>query len=70
MKYDAPGSNKVLKSYFECESQSQGHKVIVCHLKGRNWQSMHAKYEVSISNYSKVIVNDKSWQQKNRQIGK
>ena len=28
VKYYAPSSNKVRKSYFKCKGQSQGHKVI------------------------------------------
>ena len=46
------------------KSRSQGHWPW-CQLKGRHLWSMHAKYEVSISNFSKVIAKVKV---DNRQI--
>ena len=56
----SPRGNKVEKAIFsfKIKVKSQGHWPW-CHLKGQNWWSMHAKYEVSISYGSNVIAKVK-----------
>ena len=64
----APAATKSKRLFLEqrSKSRSQGHWHR-CHLKGHHKWSMHAKYEVSTSNGSKVIANVKIDNRQNKQ---